>query len=97
MALQAVTLRSLIICFCASIAAVSQAATLTNLNREKTSIIVIEGNSEKTLSLKPDEKLNFCTKGCVVRLGNNDDYNLAGDETIATEEGLMFLDRPEQN
>ena len=41
------------------------------------------------------EKLELCQKSCVIRLPDGEDYEFDGTEIVSLEEGLLFLDTPD--
>jgi hypothetical protein len=75
-------------------AAVS-AITLTNRDRADQKLVVIEGDKQSETVIKAGEKLELCKKSCVIRLPDGEDYEFDGGEIVSLEEGLLFLDNPE--
>lgn len=73
----------------------ANAISLTNRDDARQSLVVIEGDSEKAMTLQPMQQVEMCVSGCVIRLGNGDEYRFFGEEIVSIEEGLMFLDVPE--
>ena len=60
-------------------------------------LIVIEGDRQSERTIKAGEKLELCEKSCVIRLPDGEDYEFDGKETVSLEEGLLFLDNPEES
>ena len=71
------------------------AITLTNRDTADQKLIVIEGDKQKETVIKAGEKLELCEKSCVIRLPDGEDYEFDGGEIVSLEEGLLFLDNPE--
>jgi hypothetical protein len=72
------------------------AITLTNHDTTEQKLIVIEGDKQSEKTIKPGEKLELCEKSCVIRLADGEDYEFDGAEIVSLEEGLLFLDTPEE-
>jgi hypothetical protein len=73
------------------------AITLTNHDSTEQKLIVIEGDKQKERLIKPGEKIELCPKSCVIRLPDGEDYEFDGPEIVSLEEGLLFLDNPEDS
>ncbi len=73
----------------------SSAISLTNRDATDQKLIVIEGDKQRELVIKAGEKLELCEKSCVIRLPDGEDYEFDGAEIVSLEEGLLFLDNPE--
>jgi hypothetical protein len=71
------------------------AITLTNRDAADQKLIIIEGDKQSETVIKPGEKLELCQKSCVIRLPDGEDYEFDGGEIVSLEEGLLFLDNPE--
>ena len=71
------------------------AISLTNRDATDHKLIVIEGDKQSETIIKPGEKLDLCEKSCVIRLPDGEDYEFEGAEIVSLEEGLLFLDNPE--
>jgi len=71
------------------------AITLTNHDATEQKLIIIEGDKQSERLVKPGEKLELCEKSCVIRLPDGEDYEFDGAEIVSLEEGLLFLDNPE--
>jgi hypothetical protein len=69
--------------------------TLTNRDASDQTLIVIEGDKQHERTIKAGEKLELCEKSCVIRLPDGEDYEFDGTEAVSLEEGLLFLDNPE--
>jgi hypothetical protein len=71
------------------------AITLTNRDATDQKLIVIEGDKESEIIIKSGDKLDLCEKSCVIRLPDGEDYEFDGGEIVSLEEGLLFLDNPD--
>jgi hypothetical protein len=69
--------------------------TLTNRDTTDQKLIIIEGDKQDERTIKAGEKLELCDKSCVIRLPDGEDYEFDGAEIVSLEEGLLFLDNPE--
>ena len=69
--------------------------TLTNRDSSDQTLIIIEGDRQSERIIKAGEKLELCEKSCVIRLPDGEDYEFDGKEIVSLEEGLLFLDNPE--
>jgi hypothetical protein len=74
----------------------ASAISLTNRDAADRKLIVIEGDTQSERVIKVGEKLNLCEKSCVIRLPDGEDYEFDGPEIVSLEEGLLFLDTPEE-
>src|SRR5215475_2854184 len=72
------------------------AITLTNRDHADQKLVVIEGDKQSETTIKAGEKLELCQKSCVIRLPDGEDYEFDGGEIVSLEEGLLFLDNPEE-
>jgi hypothetical protein len=72
------------------------AITLTNRDAADQRLIIIEGDKQSETVIKAGEKLELCQKSCVIRLPDGEDYEFDGGEIVSLEEGLLFLDNPEE-
>jgi hypothetical protein len=75
--------------------AAGSAITLTNRDTADQKLVVIEGDKQSETIIKAGEKLELCQKSCVIRLPDGEDYEFDGGEIVSLEEGLLFLDNPE--
>ncbi len=73
----------------------ASAISLTNRDTADQKLIVIEGDTQSERVIKAGEKLELCEKSCVIRLPDGEDYEFDGPEIVSLEEGLLFLDNPE--
>ncbi len=73
------------------------AITLTNRDSAEQTLIIIEGDKQNERTIKAGEKLQLCEKSCVIRLPDGEDYEFDGPEVVSLEEGLLFLDNPEDH
>ena len=71
--------------------------SLTNRDASDQTLIIIEGDRQSERTIKAGEKLELCEKSCVIRLPDGEDYEFDGKETVSLEEGLLFLDNPEES
>ena len=71
--------------------------TLTNRDTSDQTLVVIEGDRQSERTIKAGEKLELCEKSCVIRLPDGEDYEFDGKEIVSLEEGLLFLDNPEES
>ncbi len=69
--------------------------TLTNRDTTEQKLVIIEGDKQDERTIKAGEKLELCEKSCVIRLSDGEDYEFDGAEIVSLEEGLLFLDNPE--
>ncbi len=74
----------------------ASAISLTNRDTADRKLIVIEGDAQRERVIKAGEKLDLCEKACVIRLPDGEDYEFDGPEIVSLEEGLLFLDAPEE-
>ena len=74
----------------------ASAISLTNRDTAEQKLIVIEGDTQSERVIKAGEKLELCEKSCVIRLPDGEDYEFDGTETVSLEDGLLFLDTPEE-
>lgn len=87
--------RLLVLTPLAILPATASAITLTNHDSTEQKLIVIEGDKQSERVIKAGEKLELCEKSCVIRLPDGEDYEFDGAETVSLEEGLLFLDNPD--
>jgi hypothetical protein len=87
--------RLLILAFLSIWPAAAFAITLTNRDAADQKLVVIEGDKQSETVIKAGEKLELCQKSCVIRLPDGEDYEFDGGEIVSLEEGLLFLDNPE--
>ncbi len=79
-------------------ASVAHAATLTNRDNREHKVTVIEGETKKDLTLKPQQALDgICAKECILRLNDSEDdeYQIEPDDLVSIEEGNLYYDSPE--
>jgi hypothetical protein len=72
------------------------AITLTNRDATDQKLIIIEGDKQKERLVKPGERVELCPKSCVIRLPDGEDYEFDGEETVSLQEGLLYLDNPDE-
>ncbi len=68
---------------------------MTNRDTGDQTLIITEGDKQNERTIKAGEKLQLCEKSCVIRLPDGEDYEFDGPEIVSLEEGLLFLDNPE--
>lgn len=76
------------------------AATVTNRDEKNHKITIIEGESKKDYTLKPNEELkDICMSGCVLRLNDSedDDYQLEPQDIVSIEDGNLYYDSPDSD
>jgi len=76
----------------------AQAVSVTNRDTIDHTVTVIEGDAKQDHILKADAVLNgICTKGCLIRLDENEDdpYELQGQEVTSIEGGELWEDKLE--
>lgn len=71
------------------------AITLTNRDSTDQKLIVIEGDKQSERIVKAGEKIELCPQSCVIRVPDGEDYEFDGPEIVSIEEGLLFLDGPD--
>ena len=76
--------------------AAASAISLTNRDTADQKLIIIEGDSQNERVIKPGEKLELCEKACVIRMPDGEDYEFDGTEIVSLEDGLLFLNSPEE-
>lgn len=69
--------------------------TLTNRTPSDQTLIVIEGDRQSERTIKAGEAITLCEKSCVIRLPDGEDYEFDGQEIVSLEDGLLFLDNPD--
>ncbi len=87
--------RFLVIFPLALVPAAASAISLTNRDTADRKLIVIEGDTQTERMIRAGEKLELCAKSCVIRLPDGEDYEFDGPEIVSLEDGLLFLDAPE--
>jgi hypothetical protein len=71
------------------------AITLTNRDTADQKLVVIEGDKQSERIIKAGEMIHLCEKSCIIRLPDGEDYDFDGAEIVSLEDGLLFLDNPE--
>ncbi|MGH6814760.1 MAG: hypothetical protein ACREC6_03565 [Hyphomicrobiaceae bacterium] len=75
------------------------AVTITNRDDREHKILIIEGDIKKEYVLKPSSEplKDVCSKGCIVRLNDDetDEYELEGTEAVVIEENALYHDGPD--
>jgi hypothetical protein len=74
----------------------ASAISLTNRDTADRKLIIIEGDTQNERLIKAGEKVVLCEKACVIRMPDGEDYEFDGPEIVSLEEGLLFLDTPEE-
>ena len=59
-----------------------QAATIKNTDQKTESLVVAEGSSRRDVSLKADQTVDICPKGCFVTFPNGDRFAIKATDTI---------------
>ena len=58
------------------------AATIKNTDQKTQSLVVAEGSSRRDVSLKADQTVDICPKGCFVTFPNGDRFAIKATDTI---------------
>lgn len=59
-----------------------EAATIKNTDQKTESLVVAEGSSRRDVSLKADQTVDICPKGCFVTFPNGDRFAIKATDTI---------------
>lgn len=73
----------------------SYAATIVNKDKQSHTLTFIERKAVRIQQIDAGAKLDgVCDNGCIVRVGKdeNAEFQLAGDEAVSIESGLMYYD-----
>lgn len=70
--------------------------TLTNRDANERKLTIVEGDKQSERTIKPGEKIETCPQSCVIKLGDGEDYEFDGTEIVSLEDGLLFLDGPDE-
>lgn len=73
----------------------SYAATIANKDKQAHTLTFIERKAVRIQQIDAGAKLDgVCENGCIVRIGKdeNAEFQLAGDEAVSIESGLMYYD-----
>ncbi len=71
----------------------ADAASLTNRDDKDYKVTIMEGDAKQDHTLKPAASLQgICQKGCLVRLNDEDEYQLDGNELVSIEERRLYFD-----
>ncbi len=69
------------------------ALTISNLDPEPHKITVVAGSDSKELTVEPEKEVDApCASGCKVKLENDEEYDLEGNETVSIEGGIIYID-----
>lgn len=60
----------------------SLAASIKNTDQKTQSLVVTEGTSRRDVSLKADQTVEICPKGCFVTFPNGDRFAIKAEDTI---------------
>jgi hypothetical protein len=75
-------------------------ASISNRDERDCTVTIIEGEAKADHVLKPSQTLSdVCLKGCTIRVNGSedDDYRLAGGDTVSIEDGTVFYnDAPDK-
>lgn len=85
-----VVIGTLVICTSAALS-----ASVTNRDDRDHSIVIVEGGSQNSHTLKPGEALQgICPSGCIIRLDGDDanPYQLEGSDETSIERGKLYID-----
>lgn len=75
--------------------AAPRAATIVNKDKHAHPLTLIERKGVRVQQIEPGAKLDgICVNGCVVRVGKdeNAEFQLAGDEMVSIENGVIYFD-----
>lgn len=67
------------------------AASAINKDSEPRTLVVTEGSGKTDLQINPGETVQFCPKGCFVKLPNGDLQALSGSEDIEISGGVARI------
>lgn len=83
----------------AAVAAPADALVLVNQQTTLETLLVTEENAQTQITIRPGERLEgVCPKGCVIRLGNGEEYEFDGSEVVSLEDDALFLEEvPEES
>ena len=76
----------------------AEAASITNRDSKDVKVTITEGETRTEHTIRPMEVLDkVCLKGCIVRLddGEEDEYEVEGEDIVAIEEGFLYYDGPD--
>jgi hypothetical protein len=83
----------------ACISSAYAAASVTNRDDKDHKVMIIEGETKKEYTLKPNEELrDICVSGCVLRLNDSDDdeYQLEAKDIVSIEDGALYYDNADE-
>lgn len=63
------------------------AATIKNTDQKTESLVVAEGSGRRDVSLKADQTVDICPKGCFVTFPNGDRFAIKASDTIEINAG----------
>ena len=70
------------------------AASLTNYDESTQVVIISEAGNETSVTLEGNQSVeDICAKGCTLKFGNGEEYNLAGNEIVAIEGNQVYIDQ----
>jgi hypothetical protein len=88
---------ALMTAFLSAVASPAQAVKLTNRDTIEQKMTIQENGGTREQILKPSETVDgVCNSGCTIKMQDGEEYEFDGNEAVSIEEGLMFLDEPEQ-
>jgi hypothetical protein len=76
----------------------ASALQLTNRDTTNYKLIIAElnGGAKKELETTPSQIIeDICLKGCTITMPDGQEYEFEGNEIVSIEEGLIFLDGPD--
>lgn len=75
------------------LAAPAQALTVSNTDEEARTITVKTGGEESDLVVEPQATVEApCASACMLVLANGEQYEMKGNEEVAIEGGILFVD-----
>lgn len=75
-------LLSLILLMFCLVSNAALAASFKNLDAKTQSILVTEGSSRRDISIKTDQSIDICSKGCFVTFPNGDHFAIKSEDVI---------------
>ena len=75
------------------IALPAQALTITNTDSDPRTVTVKAGSDNKALTVEAGKAVEPpCDPSCTIELENGELYEMQGDEVVAIEDGIIFVD-----
>lgn len=74
--------RGLVVLACAIVANHADSATIKNTDQKTQSLVVTEGAARRDVSLKADQIVDLCPKGCFITFPNGDRFAIKASDSI---------------